>query len=324
MTRIIKSINVAIDALNQDNVVAIPTETVYGLAADISNERAMRKIFEIKNRPLNHPLIMHVCPDWDLTQWVLSIPAYAYQLMEAFWPGPLTLIFNLKPNAVGDLVTGGQHTVAIRAPKHAVALDLLRQFNRPLVAPSANPFGQTSPTTAFHVADSFPEDNFLILDGGRCQVGIESTIVDATAHDQYRILRSGGVDLHSLDLIAGERSDLNETAVRAPGQLESHYKPRKPLYYIKNVEDIYRYFDADTSLFYLIGFTKDLAAQKRGYYRLSSSAAEAAYELYYELRRADASDANFIVIELPPENIDWLAIQDRIIKAGQPILSMKT
>ena len=168
MPTITTNIDLVLEHLKQGEVVAIPTETVYGLAADATNESAIKKIFSIKKRPLNHPLIMHVCHDWDLNQWVNNVPVYAQHMILAFWPGPLTLVFNSKKDAVHSLVNGGQNSIAIRAPSHPLTEQLLRRLNRPIVAPSANPFGQISPTTALHVAQSFPDEHFLILDGGRC------------------------------------------------------------------------------------------------------------------------------------------------------------
>lgn len=185
MTTITTNVNLALERLEQGDVVAIPTETVYGLAADATNETAIKKIFSIKRRPLNHPLIMHVCHDWDLSQWVTDIPEYAQQMILAFWPGPLTLVLNSKEKAVSPLVNGGQNSIAIRAPQHDLTQQILRQLNRPLVAPSANPFGQVSPTTALHVATSFPNEDFLILDGGRCGRGYR--VIDYSSNASERI-----------------------------------------------------------------------------------------------------------------------------------------
>ncbi len=162
MPTITTSINLALEDLEKGDVVAIPTETVYGLAADATNETAIKKIFSIKKRPLNHPLIMHVCHDWDLSQWVTDVPEYAQQMILAFWPGPLTLVLNSKKCAVNSLVNAGQNSIAIRAPNHNLTEQLLRRLNRPLVTPSANPFGQISPTTASHVAQSFPNGGVAV------------------------------------------------------------------------------------------------------------------------------------------------------------------
>ena len=227
MTTITTNVNLALERLKQGDVVAIPTETVYGLAADATNETAIKKIFSIKMRPLNHPLIMHVCHDWDLHQWVTDIPEYAQHMIRSFWPGPLTLVFNTKEKAVNSLVNGGQNTIAIRSPKHDLTQQLLRKLNRPLVAPSANPFGQISPTTALHVAASFPNEDFLILDGGRCDVGIESSIIQATHHNRYSVLRPGMIDLKTIERRFSAERPINQSTPRVSGQLDSHYKPKK-------------------------------------------------------------------------------------------------
>ena len=232
MTSITTNVNLALERLEQGDVVAIPTETVYGLAADATNETAIKKIFSIKKRPLNYPLIMHVCHDWDLSQWVTDIPEYAQQMILAFWPGPLTLVLNSKKNTVNSLVNGGQNSIAIRASKHDLTQQLLRKLNRPLVAPSANSFGQISPTTALHVAISFPNEDFLILDGGRCDVGIESSIIQATHHNGYSVLRPGMIQMETIEGRFPSQRSINQSTPRVSEQLDRHYKPQKKLYYI--------------------------------------------------------------------------------------------
>ncbi len=322
MTTITTNVNLALEQLKQGEVVAIPTETVYGLAADATNEAAVKKIFSIKQRPLNHPLIMHVCHDWDLSQWVSDIPEYAQQMISAFWPGPLTLVLNSKKNAVHSLVNGGQNSIAIRAPKHDLTQQLLRALNRPLVAPSANPFGQISPTTALHVAMSFPDEDFFILDGGRCDVGIESSIIQATHHTGYSVLRPGMIDLNTIDRQFGKQSSANTTTPRVSGQLDSHYKPRKTLYYI----DDWLQFDKATRLIegemYTISLSDHIPNPKNLHHQLPNDERIVAYELYDILRFADQSQAKSIVIELPPNQKKWHAIREKIIKAGQRITSI--
>ncbi len=161
MGRISNDLDRIVNELLLGNLVSLPTETVYGLAADATNEVAVEKIFKVKKRPLNHPLIMHVAPDWDLSQWVERIPEYACNLIKSFWPGPLTFVFKLKEKTnISRLATGTQGTIAIRSPDHPLALEILRKLDRPIVAPSANPFGKVSPTEAKHVMQDFPEDSF--------------------------------------------------------------------------------------------------------------------------------------------------------------------
>ena len=322
MPTITANIDLALEHLEQGDVVAIPTETVYGLAADATNENAIKKIFAIKNRPLNHPLIMHVCHDWDLSQWVTHVPEYAQHMILAFWPGPLTLVFNSKKEAVNALVNGGQNSIAIRAPNHPLTEQLLRRLNRPLVAPSANPFGQISPTTALHVAQSFPHENFLILDGGRCQIGIESSIIQATHHDRYTVLRPGMIDLNAMNDRLAKECSLNASAPRVSGQLDSHYKPKKRLYYIDDWQQFDKYSHVLTGEIYTISISEYTQGDRKLHHQLPNDEGTVAYQLYNELRHADQSQASVIVIELPPDQIKWCAIREKIIKAGQPIHSI--
>jgi L-threonylcarbamoyladenylate synthase len=322
MTTITTHIDSALERLKQGDVVAIPTETVYGLAADATNETAIRKIFSIKNRPLNHPLIMHVCHDWDLRQWVSDIPQYAQQMIRAFWPGPLTLVLNSKENAVNPLVNGGQNSIAIRAPRHDLTQQLLRQFNRPLVAPSANPFGQISPTTPLHVANSFPNEDFLILDGGRCDVGIESTIIQATHDDGYSVLRPGMIDLKALEDLCGKQRPVNTQSPRVSGQLDTHYQPQKTLYYIEDWSRLKNETRRLSGEIYTISMSDHTPKNQRLHHALQNDERVVAYQLYDILRYADQSQADVIVIELPPNQIKWHAIREKIIKAGRPITSI--
>jgi L-threonylcarbamoyladenylate synthase len=322
MTTITTDMNLCAKAIEQGEVVAIPTETVYGLAADATNETAIKKIFAIKNRPLNHPLIMHVCHDWDLSQWVTDIPEYAQQMIRAFWPGPLTLVLNSKKNAVNALVNGGQSSIAIRAPKHDLTQQLLRALNRPLVAPSANPFGQISPTTALHVAISFPDENFLILDGGRCDVGIESSIIQATHSNEYSVLRPGMIDLKAMEGKLPSQGSINQSTPRVSGQLDSHYKPKKKLYYIEDWRQFDEHSQALKGNVYTISISEHTPKEKKCHHQLPNDEQTAAYQLYDELRYADQSEADVIVIELPPNQLRWRAIREKILKAGLPINSI--
>ena len=322
MTSITTNVNLALERLEQGNVVAIPTETVYGLAADATNETAIKKIFSIKKRPLNHPLIMHVCHDWDLSQWVTDIPEYAQQMILAFWPGPLTLVLNSKKNTVNSLVNGGQNSIAIRAPKHDLTQQLLRKLNRPLVAPSANPFGQISPTTALHVAISFPNDDFLILDGGRCDVGIESSIIQATHHNGYSVLRPGMIDLKTIEGRFPSQRSINQSTPRVSGQLDSHYKPQKKLYYIDDWGQFENHSHLLKEKIYTISISEHIPKEEKLHHQLPNDEQTVAYQLYDELRYADQSEAEVIVIELPPNQLKWRAIREKILKAGQQINSI--
>ena len=207
------SVERAVECLGRGELVAIPTETVYGLAADAANEDAIRKVFALKGRPADHPVIVHLGEAKWAWEWARDLPAVFWSLAELHWPGPLTMIV---PRAAGvsDLITGGQDTVGLRVPRHPLTLELLRRFGGAVVAPSANRFGRVSPTRAEHVRSEFP--SLFVLDGGPCEVGVESTIVDLS-REPYRILRPGAVQL-----------DFTRGSGKAPGNLPSHYAPSSP------------------------------------------------------------------------------------------------
>jgi len=319
MSRITKDINLVLKSLKLGDIAAIPTETVYGLAADAFSETAIKKVFSTKNRPIDHPLIMHIAPEWDLTQWVSQIPDYAYYLMEYFWPGPLTLILPIKPGAISPLITGGQNSVAIRAPNHTMTKELLLQFGKPLVAPSANPYGKISPTTAEHVKHSFPNSDFLILDGGRCSIGLESTIVSALEPLKYEIARSGLIDEVQIENITSLKSFAGTNNLKAPGKLLTHYQPEKLLYYFDNNEKLSNYLLPGKTLPYVLTFSKNYQGPYLSIYEFPNKSEDAAYEFYYRLRIADQSEADNILIELPPNGPSWFTIREKIIKAGRPI-----
>ncbi|GAB1392536.1 L-threonylcarbamoyladenylate synthase [Rhodocyclaceae bacterium] len=218
--------------LRAGELVAFPTETVYGLGANASNPQAVAKIFAAKGRPADHPLIVHIPDAGHLARWARDIPAEAYALAEAFWPGPLTLILKRQPD-VPDAVTGGQDTVGLRVPNHLLALELLRTFNGGIAAPSANKFGRISPTTAAHVRDDLGDAVSMILDGGPCQVGIESTILNLSGK-RAMLLRPGMLSSIDIGRVLGRvplspDDPLAPPAVRASGTLEAHYAPRTPL-----------------------------------------------------------------------------------------------
>lgn len=217
-------VELAAEALRRGRLVAFPTETVYGLGADASDGEAVRRIFAVKGRPAHHPLIVHVADPDALDTLALDVPEPARRLAVELWPGPLTLVVALRPGAVVDEVTGGRSTVAVRVPAHPVGRLLLRTFGGPVAAPSANRFGRVSPTTAAHVRADLGDDVDVVLDGGPCPVGVESTIVDATGGG-LRVLRLGGIGLDRLAAIAGDELPVGgDTA--APGTLASHYAPR--------------------------------------------------------------------------------------------------
>lgn len=219
----------AVEALRAGDVVAIPTETVYGLGADATNEHAIAKIFAVKGRPTNHPLIVHIGSADQLDDWAIDISDHARALADAFWPGPMTLLLRRSVKAI-DAVTGGRDTVGLRVPAHPVALELLNEFGGGVAAPSANRFGRVSPTTVAHVVADLGSDISLVLDGGPCSVGVESTIIDVSGETAV-VLRPGGLSLEMISEVLGFRPVVEQPSAavgesRAPGTLAMHYAPK--------------------------------------------------------------------------------------------------
>ncbi len=270
------AIQEAVNILRQGGLVAMPTETVYGLAADASNPEAIQKLYAVKGRPSAHPVIVHIGDMAQLSDWAIDIPDAAVRLAEQHWPGPLTLILQKHPR-VSAMITGGQASIGIRIPQHPLALGLLREFKGGLAAPSANRFGRVSPTSAEHVREDLGTDVDLVIDGGVCPVGIESTIVSFLSETPV-ILRPG---MLALDYVLG-------SGVQAPGTLKSHYAPQKPVTL----------------------FTDETPPATAAVLRAGSTATAYARDLYAWLREADASDSTEIWIERVPER--WAAISDRL------------
>ena len=302
------SISDAVAELRRGRLLAIPTETVYGLAADAKNPAAVRRIFELKGRPSDHPLIVHIADAAQLPEWAIDIPEAAYRLAETFWPGPLTLILNKHPE-VPDAVTGGQDTIGLRCPDNALTLQLLRELNGGLAAPSANRFGRISPTTAEHVRAEFGDGAPMILDGGACKVGIESTIVDISC-DPARILREGHIRRDQLlPFLPGLLAGTGAESPRVSGSLQAHYAPQTPMRLCSRNEIE---TDAETDAVVL---ALDSLPHGRLGLALPSRANEYAQGLYAALRTLDAMAAGCIWLERTPENPDWLAVNDRIRRA---------
>jgi L-threonylcarbamoyladenylate synthase len=298
----------AVTALRRGDLVAIPTETVYGLAADARNPDAVRKIFALKGRPADHPLIVHISGADQLAQWALEVPDAAYQLAERFWPGPLTFILNKRAD-VPDEVTGGQGTVGLRCPDNALTLELLRQFQGGLAAPSANRFGRISPTSAQHVRDEFGAHAPLILDGGPCRIGIESTIVDLT-QTPARILRPGGIGIDQLRPFLPDIQACGQAgSPRVSGSLEAHYAPLTPMRMLTRAE-IKNTCNDDCVVL-------ALSAVPGGRRGIALPAEPEAYAngLYAALRALDDLHANCILLEQLPDGAAWLAVTDRIKRA---------
>ncbi|MCE6987698.1 L-threonylcarbamoyladenylate synthase [Dyadobacter sp. CY323] len=308
-------IRVAKAFLMKGELVAIPTETVYGLAGNALNEQSVLSIFEVKNRPAFDPLIIHTDTISKIEQYVSEIPEKARTLASHFWPGPLTLLLP-KKIIIPDLVTSGLDTVAVRIPKHPVALDLLSQLDFPLAAPSANPFGYISPTNATHVNAQLGDQISYILDGGECEVGIESTII-GFENNETIIYRLGGLEIDQIRDLIGEVSFMPHSSSdpKAPGMLKSHYAPRKPLYLEKRAS--ISVFDPDQTGYLL--FDTYLENVDKKYQRLLSPSGdlkEAAHNLFAYLRELDAMDVNFIKAERVPMSGLGLAINDRLQRAA--------
>ena len=290
----------AAEILRKGGLVAFPTETVYGLGADASNETAVRAIFRVKGRPETHPLIVHLHRADQVRDWAVSVPKEAIDLAKKFWPGPLTLILKKAPS-VSPAVTGGQDTVGLRVPDHSVALAMLREFGGGVAAPSANRFGKVSPTTAKHVREDLGEDVDFILDGGSCDIGVESTIVDFSSGEPV-ILRPGGLARERLEKALGRPVPLRGAGpVRVSGQLDSHYAPKAVVVVVPPAE--------------AKGRAAELAAAGKKVVLLSTQDV-AAKKVYASLRRADRSRADVIVVPLPEEEGLGLAVADRLRKAA--------
>ncbi|WP_066259756.1 L-threonylcarbamoyladenylate synthase [Hydrogenophaga flava] len=312
------------------SLVGMPTETVYGLAADAGNASAVSRIFTAKGRPSDHPLIVHIPPadagDWRAAVAPLahSVPDFALALMAAFWPGPLTLILPRRPE-VAAVAAGGQDSVGVRCPSHPVAQALLvaarAQGVLGVAAPSANRFGRVSPTTAAHVAEEFadlPEDELLILDGGACPVGIESTIVDCSRGHPV-LLRPGMLTPAQIEAACSQPlRERDEAAPRASGTLESHYAPRAKVRLMSG-EQIQAALDVlgpDAKHIAVYTRTTQRAARAVVQRRMPADAAACAQELFAVLRALDATGVKLIWVEAPPEGSEWDGVRDRLQRAA--------
>ncbi len=308
-------IHAAVEALRRGEVIGLPTETVYGLAADASNVEAVRRIFALKGRPADHPLIVHIADASSLATWTTDASPLALRLAEAFWPGPLTLILP-RSARVSDVVTGGQDTVGLRCPDHPVALAVLREFGGGLAAPSANRFGRISPTSAAHVREEFPSGVDIVLDGGNCAIGIESTILDLSS-GQPRVLRPGQISAARIEAVIGPvAQDRSEHSPRASGTLEAHYAPRTPLLLLPRaaLESEAREQGALGKRVAILG-VGTLPTGSNGL-ALPEDAQSYAHGLYAALRQLDAGGQQLLLVERPPEGSEWLAVHDRLRRAA--------
>lgn len=310
----------AVEVLERGGLIGLPTETVYGLGADAGNPVAVARIFAAKQRPADHPLIVHLHDPAQIGAWARDIPPLAWRLAEAFWPGPLTMIL---PGAshVLDAVTGGLDTVALRIPDHALALDLLGRFGRGVAAPSANRHGRVSPTSADHVREELGDAVDLVLDGGACKVGIESTIVDLSS-GAPRMLRPGVITIDDLRDVVGFEVDIYTNAVmRSPGMQSSHYAPRARVIAVAS-EQIAQTLEAWSARGCRVGL---LAAQPPpigcegvAWLDLGQNTSTQAQELFGKLREADHLGLDVLVAALPEDVGLGHALRDRLRRAAGP------
>ena len=295
------SIDRALEILRNGGVIGFPTETVYGLAADASNSVAVNRIFDIKGRPRNHPLIVHLDSLAEARLWSADWSASAEILGALFWPGPLTVIVT-KALTVHHEVTGGLETLALRVPNHAVALEVLRGLEGGIAAPSANKFGKVSPTTAEHVLADLGSEVDYILDGGPCSIGLESTIVDCSAHT-IQILRPGGISLELISQVLPIAEHMTGPS-RAPGMLESHYAPTCRLTVVADMNEAQS----------LLG--THAATQQVRIIDGSSDPSLFATQMYSQLRQCDDDGIDQAIVVLPSPNGIGHAIRDRLLKAA--------
>lgn len=317
----------AVEKLLDGEVVAFPTETVYGLGAIATNEQAVAKIFEAKGRPSDNPLIVHVGNAQDIASYVTDIPQNAQACMHAFWPGPLTLILNAKPNVFAPNVTAGLTTVGLRLPDHPVALELLQMLGQPVAAPSANRSGKPSPTTALHVEKDLMGRIPLILDGGATGIGLESTVVDFTVSPPV-ILRPGGVTAQMLRNVIGDVIEPDTTKVddatvpRAPGMKYAHYAPDAPVYLIEPeidlVNDAIQLIHKKEQTVALLAPEEFNHARADWFFSFGNSQnlEDAAQHLYSYLRACDETTADIILVTVPDRSGVGAAIFNRLEKAA--------
>jgi len=331
----LQAIQLAARKLEAGELVAFPTETVYGLGADAENPAAVVSIYAAKGRPSNHPVIVHVAPEADIGYWAQAIPPQAQQLIAAFWPGPLTLILQRAAH-ISSAVSGGQTSIGIRCPSHPVAQALLREFKGGkggVAGPSANKFGHVSPTTAQHVRDEFGDGPRspvgYVLDGGQSEVGIESTIIDLSRVATHGpvLLRPGDISAAKIAAVLGVAVQAPDVAApRASGTLESHYAPRTPVLQVapERLLTTLLQLHLEGQRLALISYTT--AMQKTvplvACYAMPNAPHGYAHDLYAALRDMDQAAADLIVVETPPQDIAWQGVNDRLRRAAHDSTDM--
>ena len=307
----------AVRLLNAGELVAFPTETVYGLGADADDAAAVARIFAAKGRPASHPLIVHVSNLAAARSYAGALPDAALRLAESFWPGPLTLVVPKSARALAA-VTGGQDTVALRAPAHPVARALLAAFGRGIAAPSANRYGRISPTGADDVREELGQAVALVLDGGDCEVGLESTIV-ACLDGRVTLLRPGAVSRLQIADVVGKVSEADAGSPRAPGRERSHYAPRTPLAILGGAElnrEIESALKRGERLAVLTHTIAPIAPDRITWRPLAADAARYGHALYATLRALDRAGAGRILVEAVPPTEAWAAVADRLGRAA--------
>ena len=324
MNIISTDISKAVAILNAEGLVAIPTETVYGLAGNIFSQKAIKLIFEIKKRPFFNPLIVHIKSVDELLDIVSYVPEKAKLLADAFWPGPLTLVLPKNSN-IPDIITAGKDTVAVRIPNHPMALELLQQLDFPLAAPSANPFGNISPTTAQHVNDYFKDDIKMVLDGGACQHGIESTIIGFEGDDPV-LYRLGSTSIEAIETIVGSIEIRNTVAKpsqrqtahtpEAPGMLARHYAPLTVTVLVNDIsEELKKHKGKRIGILTFHSTLKDGSIVFQIAVSKSKDLREAASQLYEALHQLDKQNLDLIIVERFPDFGLGKSINDRLQRA---------
>lgn len=316
MSIISKDIAKAAQILRANKLVAIPTETVYGLAGNIFSEKAIQSIFETKKRPFFNPLIVHIASIDKLPELVSYIPEKAKLLAQAFWPGPITLVLKKKP-LIPDLITAGKDTVAVRIPNHTTTLELLNALDFPLAAPSANPFGSISPTTAAHVEGYFKNNIEMVLDGGSCQKGIESTII-GFENDTPVLYRLGSTSVEAIEAVVGPIAIKNkkETAPEAPGMLERHYAPSTKTILTSKVSALVKnYANKRIGVLMFSNAIENTEVSVQIILSKNKDLSEAASNLYSALHDLDTQNLDLIIAERFPDSDLGKSINDRLQRA---------
>lgn len=313
---ITSDINKAKKILLKNELIALPTETVYGLAGNAYNENAIQKIFKLKNRPFYNPLIVHLKSADYIGDVAQEIPESASLLADKFWPGPLTLVLK-KQDHISDLITAGKETVAIRVPNHPTALALLDTLDFPLVAPSANPFGSISPTSAAHVFNYFGETLEVVLDGGECEKGLESTII-GYENDQPVLYRLGSISIEDIEKIVGKLSVTtnNDQSPNAPGMLSRHYAPKTETYLTNDISELLKRFEGKK--IGLLLFKNKIQNKNIIHQEILSNSGdleEAAKNLYAAMHRLDQSKLDVIIAERIPDTGLGMTINDKLVRA---------